>query len=129
MRRAGWAVLVAAGTLAGCQYPSAQKVAMLNQAIGRDEASLVREFGVPTKTYETGGTKFLSYQESWVEQLPGVPGPVFYGYGGFGYGWGGPGYLYAPTYSGGSVRRDCDTTFEVVGGIVKSWKLRGNDCG
>ncbi len=107
--------------LAGCVSPSPQKVAALNAFVGRPEADLVRAYGVPTRSFETGGSKFLAYAKSRIQSFPS--GPAFgYGYGFYPYGWGAwGGYPEVEQF-------DCETTFELQGGVVKSWNLRGNDC-
>jgi hypothetical protein len=116
MRR--FVLLAAVGLIAGCVNQVAVRQAQLAQWVGRPEVELVQAMGVPTRTYETGGMKFLSYQEQRVEIVPGSPfygDPFWYGYGGG----------FPPT----AVNLDCDTTFTVAGGIVRAFSLRGNACG
>ena len=117
--------------LAGCAYPDPQHVQALNGLVGKSETELVRARGVPSKTYETGGLKFLAYDMHRIDSLPGDAGfyPGFgyggFGYGGFGYGGFGGGFGgFGPEI----IQRDCSTTFELRGGIVQRWSLRGNDC-
>jgi hypothetical protein len=47
--------------LAGCAYPSPQRAAALNALIGKTEADVVRAYGVPIRSVETGGSKFVEY--------------------------------------------------------------------
>jgi hypothetical protein len=109
--------------LTGCAYPSPQHVKALNAMIGKPEADLVRSYGVPTRSVETGGSKFLAYTKSRIESFPTGP---YYGYGWHPYGWGGWGY---PGWGYPDIAQfDCETTFELQGGLVKSWNLRGNAC-
>ncbi len=118
------------GALAGCAYPDPQHVNALNALVGKSETDLVRARGVPSKTYETGGLKFMAYDMHRIDSLPGDAGfyPGF-GYGGFGYGgFGGFGYGGFGGFGPEIVQRDCSTTFELRGGIVQRWSLRGNDC-
>jgi hypothetical protein len=116
---------ILAGVLgvAACAYPNPQHVAALNALIGHSETDLIRAEGVPTRTYESGGDKFLAFSRSRIDTIPGAPGPYW---GGWGYGWGGWGGWggFPPEV----IQRDCETTFDLRGGIVQSWKLRGNDC-
>ena len=129
MRTTLSAALASVALLAGCAYPSPQHVAALNTLVGKSETDLVRAHGVPTRTYETGGHKFLSYNISRIESIPGdygFGGFGPYGYGGFGYG--GFGYGGFGGFGPEIIQRDCDTTFELTAGIVQSWSLRGNDC-
>ena len=65
------ASLAGVALLAGCAYPNPQHVAALNTLVGKSETDLVRAHGVPTRTYETGGRKFLSYNISRIESIPG----------------------------------------------------------
>ena len=74
--------LASTALLAACAYPSPQHVQALDALIGKSETDLVRARGVPTKTYETGGLKFLAYDMHRIDSLPGDAGF----YPGFGYG-------------------------------------------
>lgn len=135
MRHATHVALASLALLAGCAYPNPEHVRMLNTLVGKSETEVVRAQGVPTRTYETGGLKFLSYDMRHIESIPGAGfgyggfGP--YGYGGFGYGgfgYGGVGYDGFGGFGPEIIQRDCDTTFELKASVVQSWKLRGNDC-
>lgn len=119
MRRS--VLLLLALLLAGCVNQFAQRQAFLNQFVGHPDSDLVQQLGVPTRTYETGGVKYLAYDESTVELIPGLPsyGPgPWWAYGGYGGGF--PPQL---------VNLACETTFAIAGGVVKSYTLRGNACG
>ncbi len=74
--------------------------------------------GVPARTYETGGVKYLAYDEHRVDIVAASPS-----YGPFWNGWYGGGF--PPQV----VELRCETTFEVSSGIVKAFTLRGNACG
>lgn len=96
---------------------------ILDRWIGSDEISLVRSWGAPSRTYETGGSRFLGYVTQHDIYLPGTPAtytttvvgttaittPVM----------GTPGY---------SMTTSCNTTFEIVGGKVARWSHQGSDC-
>ncbi|MBP0491334.1 hypothetical protein [Roseomonas indoligenes] len=95
--------------------------------VGRSELELVSALGVPTRHYETGGEKFLQYDEQRTVALPGgfAGGPFigsvgrgFYG-GGF-YGGGFVGTTYAPV--------QCDVTFALREGRVSGYSFRGQGC-
>jgi hypothetical protein len=106
--------------LAGCAYPNPQHVAALNALVGKSEADVVRSYGVPVRSVETGGSKFIAYSTHRIESFPEGP---YWGYGWRGgWGWGG-GFGYPDI-----EQFDCETTFELQGGIVKTWSLRGNAC-
>jgi hypothetical protein len=111
--------------LAGCAYPNPRHVAELNGLVGKSETDLLRSYGVPSRTYDTRGSRFVSYQMTRIESVPGDFGPGF-GYGGFGYG--AYGYGGFGGFGPEIIQRDCDTTFELKAGIVASWSLRGNAC-
>jgi hypothetical protein len=114
-------LLVLTLLLAGCVDQLAKRQAYLNQFVGHPEPELVQQLGVPARTYATGGLKYLAYDESRVQLVPGLPpyGPgPWWGYGSYGGGW-------PPQV----VNLTCETTFAVVDGVVKSYTLRGNACG
>jgi hypothetical protein len=109
--------------LAGCAYPNPQHVAALNAMIGKSEADLVRAYGVPSRSVETGGSKFVAYSQHKIESFP--DGPYWGGYGWHGgWGWWGRGGWGYPDIE----EFDCETTFELKQGLVKGWNLRGNAC-
>jgi len=120
MRR--FVVLSLIVALAGCGPSLQEREAAMNRFIGQPEAVLVQQMGVPSRTYEAGGVKFLAYDERRLDYAPG-----FYGGGPWGYpGWYGYGYA---TFPPTTVERICETTFEVVGSVVQRVSLRGNACG
>lgn len=106
--------------LAGC-VTEAQKAAALNATIGESETDLVRQLGVPTRSFETAGHRFLAYDTRHYSVVPD--------YGPWGY-WGGwPGFGWsAPPLPPGVVEYGCETTFEIDSGRVASWTRRGNSC-
>ncbi len=106
--------------LAACVNQLAARQAYFSQFVGHSEADLVQQIGVPSRTYETGGVKYLAYTERRVDILQGFPA---YGYGGPYWGWYGGGFPPAV------VNMTCEVTFTVFDGIVRSFVLRGNACG
>lgn len=114
-------VLLALLTLGGCAQGPTRAV-YLNGLVGLPEADVVRQLGVPARTYETGGHKFLAFVEQRQDYIAGGPflfGGGFYG-GGFGYG---------TTFPAQVIDRFCETTLDFVGGRMRGWSLRGNACG
>ncbi|MBU6498555.1 MAG: hypothetical protein KGJ41_00535 [Rhodospirillales bacterium] len=107
--------------LSGCANGLAARQADLARFVGQSETTLVQELGVPTRSFESGGHRFLAYVEQRTDVLPGVPylnpwAP-----------WGGPwGYDFGPSRV---VTSACETTFDIVGGTVRGFSLRGNACG
>lgn len=119
--------LLLAAMLAGCA-PAFDRPAFLATLVGQPEAEVIRRLGVPSRTYETDGRKFLAYSERQSDLIGG--GPFFGGFGSFGSGFGGSGlgFGYSAAFPTQIVERDCETTFEVAGGRVLAWSLRGNAC-
>ena len=114
IRRA--ALLAALILLAACTNQLAQRQARLAPLVGRSVADLIQQLGVPNRTFQASGVDYLAYDERRIEVLPGL--------------WGGPFWL------GGwnnlppeVVQWQCETTFAVAGGVVRSFTLRGNACG
>jgi hypothetical protein len=121
MRRAAAAALLLLGACA--TGPTlAQR---LSTFVGRGEGDLVAELGVPVRTYEAEGRRFLQYERRRSVLYPGYGGwggpwgPGFGRYGGWG-GWGAP-----PTV----VVSECDITFALRGGRVEGFTMRGDACG
>ena len=116
MRRAFLIVLT--GLMAGCVNQFAARQAYVNSLVGQPEAVLVQQMGVPSRTYETTGVKYLAYDERRVDLVPSFPSyrPFFTGW----YGAGFPPQV---------IDLQCETTFAVTDGTVTSATLRGNACG
>jgi hypothetical protein len=92
------AVLLLALALPACADRGAQRRAFLTALVGQSEAGAVQRLGIPDRTYETGGVKFLAYDEGRVAVA-----------------------------SGGSLP-GCEMTLAVAGDRVQSWTLRGSFC-
>jgi hypothetical protein len=118
-----FALILALPLLGGCVDQLAARQAELAPLVGRSEADLVRQLGVPSRSFEAEGHRFLAYSERRVDIVPGFA--PFYGPPGF---YGG---VYAGSFAFGPevVERGCETTFEIVEGKVASFSLRGNACG
>lgn len=103
--------------LAGCAIgPNLES--RLAASIGQSELQLVEGFGVPNRTYETGGLRFLQYEER--RQVMHQLDPY----------WGYPYGRFAPYSVAGPVllTRSCDITFILKEGRVQSFTTRGDDC-
>jgi hypothetical protein len=130
MRRVMTKVATLAGVLAvaACAYPNPAHVAALNAMVGKPETDVIHAYGVPSRTYDLNGHRYLAYSRSRIETVGGTPGfgpwgggPYWGGgWGGWGGGWGG----FPPEI----VQRDCETTFDVQNHVVLTWSLRGNAC-
>jgi hypothetical protein len=116
MRRAALALPIA---LAACATGPTltERLAIF---VGKSELELVSGLGVPARSYETGGLRFLQYERRRAVAYPGTPG--FGGpYGPYGR-WGGWGGWGAPPMV---VVSECDVTFALRAGVVESFTIRG----
>ncbi len=109
-------------TLAGCAT-TANYEKILQSWVGDTELNLIRKWGPPRESYETGGSKFLVYSSSRNVYLSGT----------------------APSYTttvigntaytnavggtpGQNIGLSCQTTFEISGERIVSWRWQGNAC-
>ncbi|HTU55074.1 MAG TPA: hypothetical protein VMF62_13990 [Acetobacteraceae bacterium] len=98
-----------------------QRRAYLASFVGQSEADLVRQLGVPTRTFALKDETFLAYDDRHLELLPGFSaGAPAWGTWGPGWGWG-----WAPPIV---VARGCESTFDIRGGKVVGLTMRGPDC-
>lgn len=96
---------------------------ILQSWVGSEEIDLIRKWGPPQQSYETGGSKFLVYSSRQNVYMPGtapsyqttVIGNTAYTnpIGG------------TPAYNIGMA---CVTTFELANNKIVSWQWRGNAC-
>ena len=109
--------------LTGCIQAPDRK-AMLDQLIGQPETVVARVMGVPDRTFDAEGHRFLAYVEHRIETFPGYD--MLDGYGRYGtLGYRRLGFEAAPEL----YARRCETTFEVADKKVLAYTLRGNACG
>lgn len=100
------------------QGPTLQQ--RLSVFMGQGEADLVAALGVPTRTHEAEGRRFLQFEQRRTQAVAAPP-PVPY-YGRFG-----PRYGYWPQPPG-YVVVGCDITFELQDGRVQGFSTRGEGC-
>lgn len=115
-------IVVLLSALAGCATTAGYKK-IVSSWIGNTELNLIRSWGTPQHSYQTGETKFLVYNSSRNVHFPGI----------------------APTYTttiigntvytnttGGlssqNLQYSCETTFEISNKKIVSWRFKGNDC-
>lgn len=118
MRRA---LLLLPLLVAACaQGPTLQQ--RLSTYVGRSEGELVAELGVPVRTYEAEGRRFLQYEQRRTVAVsqPGFDRPY---YGPFG-----PRFGYWPAPPSYAVI-GCDLTFALRQSRVESFTFRGEGCG
>ncbi len=119
MRRWALACSLAAGAAAaGCAAGPTLEQRLL-PFVGRSEGDLVAALGVPERTYEVEGRKFLTFEDRRSYIVAGSF-PLYSGYGRFGYG-----PVFTPP---GYVVRTCEITFVVRGGRAESFTFRGDGC-
>ena len=106
--------LLCAALLTACTDGRAARMAAMNQFVGQPEQTLVLRMGVPTRSYDADGVKYLAYDEQRTDVIPPPPS--------FGPWWFNP----MPAQV---IQRWCETTFQVADGVVRSFTLRGNSCG
>jgi hypothetical protein len=116
MRR--WVSLCAVAVVAaGCAVAPPLEQRLL-PFVGRSEGELVAALGVPERTYEVEGRKFLTFEDRRSYLVAGYPSLPAYGYSRFGPYFAPPGYIV----------RTCEITFAVRGGRVESFTFRGDGC-
>ena len=115
------AALLGLGLLAGCAPPGPTLEQRLSVFVNRPEGELVAQLGVPLRTYEADGRRFLQFEQQATAMAPMDPYP----YSPYGY-WGmrRP-YMQPPSY----VVLRCDMTFVLRQGLVESFSYRGEGCG
>ena len=108
-------IVLACGALpVACADDTAARMAALNHLVGQPEQTLLQIMGVPTRSYDADGTKFLAYDVRRVDFIPGVPGV---------------GVWSAGAVPPQRIERWCETTFQVAQAVVQNFTLRGNACG
>ena len=107
----------------GCGNRLAERQAALAPLVGRSEADLVRSLGVPQRTFDADGHRFLAYVDTQTAVIPGTYGPPPWGF------WG-PGSAWALGATPPQVIESvCETTFEIFGAKVIGFSLHGGGCG
>ena len=108
--------------LVGCMTAS-QYEEILDSWVGSSEQALIESWGPPSSHYTSGDTKYLTYSSQGSMTLPGTQ----------------PTYqstvignqIYTNSYGGSApttVHLSCQQTFKVVGGYIRSWSYKGNNC-
>ncbi len=108
--------------ISGCETTEGYRK-IVESWVGSAEIDLIRSWGAPQHSYQSGDTKFIAYNSSQSVYIPGT----------------------TPTYTttvignttytnttGGipaqNIQLSCGTTFEIRDEIIVSWSFRGNDC-
>lgn len=115
-------LITLAAALASCATTAGYEK-FLNSWVGTQEIDLVRSWGPPTQSYDTGGRKFIVYSSSRNVYLPGTAPSYQTTYIG--------NTAYTKAVGGTSamhIGKTCTTTFELDSSTVVSWSHKGNDC-
>ena len=117
MRYCRWLPLL---TLAACaQAPAAPDPTIW---IGRSEADLVAALGVPSRSYEAEGRRFIAYETAGGSSAPAVVPSIGFGVGSFGGGRGGGTAVGTGVglsfLGGGGGYGPCVTTYELRDSLV-----------
>jgi hypothetical protein len=96
----------------------------LSTLVGRSEGELVAELGVPVRSYDTEGRRFLQFERRSTVAVS-QPDPFFYGSPWYGGPWRYRPWLNAPAYA----EVQCDITFALRSQRVESFTLNGQGCG
>jgi len=109
--------------LSGCATrTTASFDARMAGLVGRPEVEVITALGVPVRTYDVSGHRFLQYES---RRLVGYPGSYPFGgypYGRYGYGYGYGGF--PPIIE----TRECELTITLTQGRMQGYTRRGNDC-
>jgi len=97
---------------------------IVNAWVGQPEAELVRTWGPPQRSYQTEESKFFVY---YSQKDIYVPGSITTYPNDFDE----SGTAFRQSYGGVPDRTltySCETSFEIIDGVITSWSFRGNDC-
>lgn len=118
MRALAWVLAVA---LAGCVPSAGGYERMLDGWLGASEAELIARWGVPLGSYDSGSSRFLTYDESRIVSDSGSAPVVVRNRA--------AGTVRAVGGSDPAVTQyQCRTVFELKGGRVAAWRFSGNGC-
>jgi hypothetical protein len=125
MRRLALLPLLA---LAACAPQSATTV---ENPVGLTEAELVGRLGVPTRSYEVEGRRFLAWDTQGSSGPAVVPslGLGFGRFGGGGFSGSGFGTGLGLSFGGGGGYAPCTSTYELQQGRVVGFNQQGAGCG
>jgi hypothetical protein len=115
-RRPGSALLAVAAVLAACAPLGETRREAMARFVGRPEGELILALGVPFRSYESAGIKYLAFEESRIDLVPSPLAPTARPYAG---------PRYDPPVA---VQRQCETTAAVSNGVVAGFSFRGNAC-
>lgn len=76
---------------------------------GRSDVELIKARGAPAETFDSDGHRFLVYLSSTVVPFSFMPNTL-------------------GTHADHTKSMFCTTVFDVSGGVVVGWALKGNDC-
>ena len=93
---------------AGCATTGAYEQS-LDAWKGRSDVDLIQARGAPAETFDSDGHKFLVYLSSTIVPFSLMPNTQ-------------------GMHADDTKSKFCTTVFDVSGGVVVGWALKGNDC-
>jgi hypothetical protein len=115
-------IALAAVMLAGCAT-NARYQSMIDSWVGKQEMELIRQWGPPHGSYDSGGHTFLTYTNEGSVYIPGTTSTASTTVIG--------NSAYTNVYPGmapQNIRTWCRTVFEVADGVIVSSGGQGNHC-
>ena len=116
------ALVIAALMIAGCETEAGYRKTV-EPFVGSPETKLLDAWGAPQGTYESGGTKYLTYKSTRQRTMPGTPPSYHTTIIG--------GTAYTTAVGGTSATTNtsyCTTTFRVRDEIVVGYSIKGRGC-
>jgi hypothetical protein len=103
-----WLLATIGCGIAGCATTGAYERS-LDAWKGRPQAELVNARGTPAETFNSDGHTFLVYLSSTVVPFTFMPNTL-------------------GAHADHTKSKFCTTVFDVSGGVIVGWALKGNDC-
>lgn len=118
-------IAIALALLLGACASEAQFENNLRSWVGAPEGELISQWGPPTSVYESGSTKYLTFNKQRSVNIPGVAPTYQTNCGPYG--------TFCTTQAIGGMSAQnialaCSTTFAVVSGKITTARYEGNDC-
>ncbi|SFU28473.1 hypothetical protein SAMN04488527_10190 [Aliiroseovarius crassostreae] len=119
-----WAVFATISASVSACIPTTEGYQQLvNDWKGSSEQELIAQWGVPDKSYRSGGNQYISYVRRGSVYIPGTQ-PTYtttvYGNVAYTNSYGGT--------PGQNISTYCETTFVLASGRIKDATFKGNDC-
>lgn len=103
-----WLLAMVGCSVAGCATTGAYEQS-LGAWKGHSDAELIKARGAPAETFNSDGHTFLVYLSSTVVPFSFMPNTL-------------------GSHADHTKSKFCTTVFDVSGGVVVGWAIKGNDC-